>query len=99
MNDSLFEGTGVAIITPMKPNGDIHYRKMEELIEFQIENCTDAIVVADTTGEAACLDMQEHFDLIKFPCEVVDKRIPVIAGSGSNNTRHSNCTCGKRGKW
>lgn len=73
--------------------------QMEELIEFQIQNCTDAIGVAGTTGETACLDMQEHFDLIKFTCEVVDKRIPVIAGSGSNNTRRSKCTCGKRGKW
>lgn len=93
MNDSVFQGAAAAIITPMSEDGSINYSKMEELLEFQIAHHTNAIVVAGTTGESACLSDQEHFELVKFTCEVVNKRIPVIAGAGSNNTAHSQTLC------
>lgn len=93
MRNSVFEGAGVAIITPMHRDGSINYDKMEELLEYQIAHHTDAIVVAGTTGESACLTTEEHFSLVKFTCEVVGGRVPVIAGAGSNNTEHSRELC------
>lgn len=93
MNDSIFQGAGTAIITPMNEDGSINYGKMEELLEYQIRHHINAIIVAGTTGESACLDDEEHYNLIKYTCEVVNKRVPVIAGPGSNNTRHSQYLC------
>lgn len=83
---SVFEGAGVALITPMKDNGEVNYEKMAEVIDFQIENHTDAIIVCGTTGEASTLTNEEHLEAIKFTAEYVKKRIPVIAGTGSNCT-------------
>ncbi len=83
---SVFKGAAVAICTPFLSNGDVDYDKFREQIEYQIENGTDAIVVCGTTGEASCLSHEEHLDCIKFCAEVVDHRIPVIAGTGSNCT-------------
>ncbi len=83
---SIFTGAGVAIATPMKQSGEIDYEAFEKLIEFQIAGGTDAIVVCGTTGEASTLSHEEHLDAIKFCCEVVKKRIPVVAGTGSNCT-------------
>lgn len=83
---SIFKGAGVAIITPMKANGEVNYDKMGEFLDFQINNGTDAIVVCGTTGEAATLTHEEHIELIKFTADYVKKRIPVIAGTGSNCT-------------
>lgn len=93
MDGSLFQGSATAIITPMHEDGSINYPKMEELLEYQIAHHTDAIVVAGTTGESACLSDDEHFELVRFTCQAVNKRIPVIAGAGSNNTRHSQALC------
>lgn len=83
---SIFTGAGVAIITPMTENGDVNYEKFGELVEFQIENKTDAIVVCGTTGEASTLSHEEHLSLIKYCVQKVAGRIPVIAGTGSNCT-------------
>lgn len=93
MSNPLFRGAATAIITPMHEDGSINFEKMEELLEYQIEHKIDAIVVAGTTGESACLNDEEHIELIKFTCEVVKHRIPVIAGAGSNCTRHSQQLC------
>jgi len=83
---SIFTGAGVAIVTPMKANGEVDYESFRKLIEFQIQGGTDAIIVCGTTGEASTLTHEEHLDVIKYCVEVVAKRIPVIAGTGSNCT-------------
>ena len=81
---SIFTGSGVAIITPMKENGEIDYPAFEKLIEFQIAGGTDAIIVCGTTGEASTQSHEEHLETVKFCVDVVKKRVPVIAGTGSN---------------
>lgn len=83
---AIFKGAGVAIVTPMKANGEVDYEKFKELIEFQIANGTDAIIVCGTTGEASTLTHEEHLETIKYCVDVVAGRIPVIAGTGSNCT-------------
>lgn len=83
---SIFEGAGVALITPMKPDGQVNYEKLEEIIEEQIAGGTDAIIACGTTGEASTLTHEEHIEVIRYTCSVVKKRIPVIAGTGSNCT-------------
>ena len=83
---SIFEGAGVALITPFKESGEIHYEKLEEIVEEQIAGGTDSIIVCGTTGEAATMTHAEHIKEIQFVCEVVAGRIPVIAGTGSNCT-------------
>jgi len=83
---SVFTGAGVAIVTPMNQDGSVNYEKFAELIEFQIANNTDAIIVCGTTGEASTLSHEEHLDVVKYCVEVVNKRIPVVAGTGSNCT-------------
>jgi len=83
----LFTGSAVAIVTPFK-NDAIDFDKLGELIEFQISNGTDAIVICGTTGEVSTLPDEEHIAAVKFTVEKVDKRVPVIAGAGSNDTHH-----------
>ena len=83
---AVFTGAGVAIVTPMKANGDVNYEEFAKTIEYQIENHTDAIIVCGTTGEASTLTHEEHLDVIKYCVEKVAGRIPVIAGTGSNCT-------------
>lgn len=83
---SIFTGAGVAIVTPMNADGSVNYESFAKLIEFQIANETDAIIVCGTTGEASTLTHEEHLDVIRYCVEVVNKRIPVIAGTGSNCT-------------
>lgn len=83
---SIFEGAGVALVTPFKENGEINYSKLEELVEEQIAGGTDSIIVCGTTAEASTLTHEEHIREIQFVCDIVDKRIPVIAGAGSNCT-------------
>lgn len=83
---SVFKGAAVAICTPFHANGEVDYDRFRQQIEYQIENGTDAIVVCGTTGEASCLSHEEHLECIKFCADVVDHRIPVIAGTGSNCT-------------
>ena len=83
----IFTGAGVAIITPMHENGEVNYEKLREILEEQIAGETDAIVICGTTGESATLSEKEHSAVIKFTVDVVNKRIPVIAGTGSNCTK------------
>ena len=83
---AIFEGAGVALITPFKANGEINYDKLEEIVEEQIAGGTDAIIACGTTGEASTMTHEEHLEVIKFVCDVTKKRIPVIAGTGSNCT-------------
>jgi len=89
MKTTLFKGSGTAIITPFKNNGDINFDELEKLIEFQIKNQTDAIVACGTTGEAATMSTEEHLSVIEFIVNKVNGRIPVIAGTGSNDTKYS----------
>lgn len=84
--EQLFRGAGVAIITPMKDNGDVNYDKLEELVEFHIKGGTDSIIVCGTTGESATLTMEEHRNVIAQTVKFAKGRIPVIAGAGSNAT-------------
>lgn len=83
---SVFTGAGVAIITPFNEDLSVNYEKLGELIEFQIEGGTDAIVICGTTGEASTLTHEEHLECIRYTVEKVNKRVPVIAGTGSNCT-------------
>lgn len=83
---SVFKGAAVAIITPMLANGEVNYPKLGEIIEFQIANKTDAIVICGTTGEASTLSHEEHLEVIDYCVKKVAKRVPVIAGTGSNCT-------------
>lgn len=83
---AIFKGAGVAIATPMKENGEVNYEKLDELLEYQIANKTDAIIICGTTGESSTMTHGEHLKTIKFAIDRVNKRIPVIAGTGSNCT-------------
>ena len=89
MKKEIFSGAGVAIVTPMYPDGSIHYEKLGQLIDWQIENHTDAIVICGTTGESACMTDQEHIDCIEFAVKHTAGRVPVIAGAGSNDTAYA----------
>ncbi|MBY6892835.1 dihydrodipicolinate synthase family protein, partial [Clostridium botulinum] len=85
---SIFKGSGVAIITPFTETG-VDFDKLSELIEWHIKSKTDAIIVCGTTGEATTMTETEKKETIKFVVDKVNKRIPVIAGTGSNNTAAS----------
>lgn len=89
MKKTIFTGAAVALVTPFLEDGSVNYKKLEELIEYQIANNTDAIVACGTTGEASTLTDDEHKDVIRFTVEKVAGRIPVIAGTGSNDTAYS----------
>lgn len=84
---ALFQGAGVAIVTPMKENGDVNYEKLEELIDIQVKGGTDAIIITGTTGESSTMTEEEHLDVIRAGVEFTRHRIPVIAGTGSNCTK------------
>lgn len=86
MSNTVFTGTAVAIVTPMNPDLSVNYEKLGELIDFQIENGTDAIVICGTTGESATLTNEEHSECIRYCVKRAAKRVPVIAGTGSNDT-------------
>ena len=83
---ALFDGAGVALVTPFKENGEVNYEKLEEIVEEQIAGGTDAIIACGTTGEASTMTHEEHLDVIEYICRVTKKRIPVVAGTGSNCT-------------
>ena len=87
MKKVIFTGSGVALVTPFNPDMSVNYTELERLIEFQIENGTDAIITCGTTGEAATLSGEEHTKVIDFTIKKVNGRVPVIAGTGSNDTR------------
>lgn len=85
----MFEGSAVALVTPMQSHGAIDKTSVENLVEWHIASKTNAIVVAGTTGESPTLTAKEHFELISQIVKQVNKRVPVIAGSGSNSTEHT----------
>lgn len=88
MRSPLFVGAGTAIITPFTDTG-VNYPVLAEFIEFQIKNKIDAIVVCGTTGESSTMPDAEHIETIRFTVNKVNKRVPVIAGTGSNDTKHA----------
>ena len=89
MKNTIFTGAGVAIITPMLEDGSVDYAGLAKNIDFQIENGTDAIIICGTTGESSTLDDKEHRECIRFAVENTHNRIPVIAGTGSNDTKYA----------
>ena len=89
MKNTVFTGAGVAIATPMYADGSINFDKLGELIDFNIDNGTDAIIICGTTGESSTMTDEEHIECIKFAVEKVNHRIPVIAGTGSNHTDYA----------
>jgi len=84
---AIFRGAGVAIVTPMYENEEVNYDKLEEMINWQIDQGTDSIIITGTTGESSTLSMEEHRDVIKAAVEFTKHRVPVIAGTGSNCTK------------
>ncbi|MGK0526027.1 MAG: 4-hydroxy-tetrahydrodipicolinate synthase, partial [Pseudomonadales bacterium] len=85
----MITGSLVALVTPMHPNGDIHWEDLDKLVDFHLENGTDGIVAVGTTGESATLDQKEHCRVIGHVIKRVNGRIPVIAGTGGNSTREA----------
>ncbi|MFU0826393.1 MAG: 4-hydroxy-tetrahydrodipicolinate synthase [Lachnoclostridium sp.] len=83
---AIFKGAGVAIVTPFKENLEVNYDKLGELLDYQIANGTDCIIICGTTGEASTLTHEEHLECIRYTVDRVNKRVPVIAGTGSNCT-------------
>lgn len=86
---AIFEGAGVALVTPFTESGEVNYPKLKELVEEQIAGGTDSIIACGTTGESSTMTHEEHIEVVRFVCEVVNKRIPVIAGAGSNSTKEA----------
>lgn len=89
MKQPIFTGAGVAIITPFTKEGKVNYPALKTILEYQIAHGTDAIVICGTTGESATLSHEEHTEAIRFTVETVAHRIPVIAGTGSNDTAYA----------
>ena len=85
----VLQGSLVALVTPMLPNGDVDYSCLKNLIDWHIDQGTDGIVSVGTTGESATLNVKEHLEVIAFTVKHTNKRIPVIAGSGANSTREA----------
>jgi len=89
MKNTIFTGAGVAIVTPMNADGSINYEQFGKNIDFQIENGTDAIIVCGTTGESSTMTDEEHIECIRYCVKRTAKRVPVIAGTGSNDTAYA----------
>lgn len=89
MKNTIFTGAAIAIITPMNEDGSINFSVLGEMIDDQIANGTDAIVICGTTGEASTMSDEEHLECIRFAVEKTAKRVPVIAGTGSNDTSYA----------
>ena len=89
MKNTIFTGAGIAIITPFSKDGSINYDRLGEMIDYQIENGTDAIIICGTTGEASTMTDEEHLECIRYAVERTAKRVPVIAGTGSNDTKYA----------
>ncbi len=89
MKNTIFTGAATAIVTPMNADGSINYNEFGRMIDFQIENSIDAIVVCGTTGEASTMTDEEHIECIRFAAERAAKRVPIIAGTGSNDTGYA----------
>ncbi len=83
---AIFTGAGVALVTPFHEDGSVNFDKLDELIDYHCENGTDSLIICGTTGESSTLSEEEHMECIKFAVERTKKRLPVIAGTGSNAT-------------
>ena len=89
MKKRIFTGAGIAILTPMHADGSINWEELGRLIDWQIENSTDAIIVCGTTGESSTMSDEEHLNAIRFAVERAAGRVPVVAGAGSNDTAYA----------
>ena len=89
MKKLVFKGSGVALVTPMKEDGSVNYETLDYLVDFHLSNQTDAMVICATTGESPVLDHDEHCNVIKHVVKKVNKKVPVIASTGSNDTRYA----------
>ncbi len=89
MKNTIFTGAGIAIITPFNADGTINFDRLGEIIDYQIENQTDAIIICGTTGEASTMTDEEHLECIRFAVKHTAGRVPVIAGTGSNDTKYA----------
>lgn len=89
MKNTIFTGAGIAIITPFKEDGSVNYERLGEMIDYQIANSTDAIIICGTTGEASTMTDEEHIECIRYAVEKTAGRVPVIAGTGSNDTKYA----------
>ena len=87
MKDIIFKGCATAIVTPFDENNNVNYEEFKKIVNYQIDNGVNGIVVCGTTGEAATMTKEEKEELIKYCVKIVNKRVPVIAGIGSNNTK------------
>ena len=85
----MIQGSIVALVTPMFENGDVDKESLKKLVDYHIQQGTDALVAVGTTGESATLDENEHCDVIKFIVDVTNRRVPVIAGTGANSTKEA----------
>ena len=85
----IFQGSAVALVTPFNKNGEINFKSFEKLLEFHLENNTQAIIIFGTTGESSTLSDEEKFELLKFAVSKCERKIKIVAGTGSNNTRHA----------
>ena len=89
MKNTIFTGTATAIITPFNADGSVNYDELGRIIDDQIANSTDAIVICGTTGESATMTDEEHIECIRYAVKHIAGRVPVIAGTGSNDTRYA----------
>lgn len=87
MRTPIFEGVATALVTPMRSDGQIHYKAMGRLVDYQLSHHADGLVVAGTTGEASTLSKEEYEKLLKQVVKQAEGRVPVIAGAGSNCTK------------
>lgn len=86
---SLFTGAGVALITPFKEDGSVNFEKLIELVDYHMAHKTDALIICGTTGEASTIDDEDQVECVRLVAEHVNKKLPVIAGAGSNDTMHA----------
>ena len=89
MKKPVFEGAGVALVTPMYEDGSVNYKVFEQLVDFQVKNGTDALIVMGTTGESVCLHNEEREKLIDIAVSKAKGKVPIIVGTGSNDTNYS----------
>lgn len=89
MKNTIFTGAGIAIITPFNEDGSVNYDRLGEMIDYQIANSTDAIIICGTTGESSTMTDEEHLECIRYAVKKTAGRVPVIAGTGSNDTRYA----------
>lgn len=89
MKKVIFTGAGVALVTPFDADGNVNFPMLEKMLNYQVENSTDAIIICATTGEGSTLSHEEHVETVKFTVDVINGRIPVIAGTGSNDTAYA----------